>query len=113
MQMLSADVTLWADGGGKARGAALHPLRGREAVARFVLASIKFLPDGAVTQLSEVNGELSFILRSGTQVFVVLSIGVDQGYISEIRAIGNPDKLKWISEAHSTNDTSDTNEATQ
>ena len=28
MQLLTDDVTLWADGGGKARGAAIHPLHG-------------------------------------------------------------------------------------
>src|SRR5712692_3189015 len=32
---LSADVVLWADGGGKARGAATRPVHGRDAVAKF------------------------------------------------------------------------------
>src|SRR5205823_6318958 len=35
--MLTEDVVFWADGGGKVRGAALHPVRGRDAVGRFVL----------------------------------------------------------------------------
>src|SRR5438132_1609410 len=35
MDMLSEEVTLWADGGGKVKGAATRPLHGREAVARF------------------------------------------------------------------------------
>ena len=35
MNLLSKDVTLWADGGGKIKQAALRPIRGRDAVARF------------------------------------------------------------------------------
>jgi len=35
LAMLADDVELWADGGGKARGAITRPLRGRDAVARF------------------------------------------------------------------------------
>jgi len=97
MQMLSDDVVLWADGGGKARGAALHPLQGREAVANFVLASTRFLPAGYSTGISEVNGESAFILRTDGKPAVVLFVAVSQERISEIRAVGNPDKLQWVS----------------
>src|SRR5437899_6153354 len=33
MNLLSEEVTLWADGGGKVKGAAIRPLHGRDAVA--------------------------------------------------------------------------------
>src|SRR5947209_246235 len=39
MNLLSEDVTLWADGGGKIKQAALRPIRGRDAVARFSLGT--------------------------------------------------------------------------
>lgn len=106
MQLLSEDVVMWADGGGKARGAAIHPLYGREAVAKFVLASGRFSPEGYCIERSEVNGEPAVMLRANGAVVVVLSITVDQGLVSEIRAIGNPDKLKWVSGAtgHSATD---------
>ncbi|HEY6408976.1 MAG TPA: sigma-70 family RNA polymerase sigma factor, partial [Ktedonobacteraceae bacterium] len=46
MTMLAEDVTLWADGGGKVKGAATRPIFGREAVARFSLgANRRFLPE--------------------------------------------------------------------
>src|SRR5438067_4431384 len=35
MNLLSENVILWADGGGKVKQAALRPIRGRDAVARF------------------------------------------------------------------------------
>src|SRR5437870_4582840 len=37
MDLLSEDVTLWADSGGKIKTAALRPIVGRDAVARFSL----------------------------------------------------------------------------
>jgi len=95
MQILTMDVTLWADGGGKARGAALHPLHGREAVARFILGSVRLFDD-LRAEIMEVNGEPSVVIRSGEHPVVVLAITADGGQISEIRAMGNPDKLKWV-----------------
>jgi RNA polymerase sigma-70 factor (ECF subfamily) len=99
MQVLAEDVVLWADGGGKSRGAALHPLYGREAVARFVLASPRFVEGNYHIDLAEVNNELAAIIRVDGSVLAVLSISVDDhnGQVSEIRAMGNPDKLKWVS----------------
>lgn len=97
MQLLSEDVELWVDGGGKARGAATRPLHGRAAVAEFVLASGRHAPAGFRPQVAEVNGEPALILRGDGEVRLVLAIGVDDGRISAIRAIRNPDKLQELS----------------
>src|SRR5438105_1374535 len=43
--LLAEEVTLWADAGGKIRQAALRPLSGRDAVARFSLGTRRFLPE--------------------------------------------------------------------
>src|SRR6266852_179949 len=43
IRLLADDATLWADGGGKARGAATRPLHGAGAVARFAVGSLRFL----------------------------------------------------------------------
>src|SRR3954447_24462276 len=45
MNLLSENVVMWTDGGGKARTATLHPIRGREAVARISLGSKRFWPE--------------------------------------------------------------------
>src|SRR5215472_16031104 len=42
--MLAEEVTLWADGGGKAKGAATRPVSGRDAVARFILGTRRLWP---------------------------------------------------------------------
>ncbi|MEP7287705.1 MAG: RNA polymerase sigma-70 factor [Chloroflexota bacterium] len=99
MQLLSQDVIMWTDGGGKTRGAALQPLRGREAVAKFAMASIRLVPANFSVEVSEVNGELAIIRREGDRALVVLSIAVDRGHIAEVHVIGNPDKLNWVSGA--------------
>jgi RNA polymerase sigma-70 factor (ECF subfamily) len=96
LQLLSDDVVMWADGGGKARGAAIHPLHGREAVAQFVLASVRLVPENGRVEIAEVNGEPSLVIHAGVEPLIVLAIEADQTQVYEIRVIGNPDKLKWI-----------------
>jgi RNA polymerase sigma-70 factor (ECF subfamily) len=96
IQMLANDVTMWADGGGKTRGAALHPLHGREAVAQFVLSSVRFAGANFSFKIETVNAEPAIVLRVDDQPFVVISIGVGQGEIRQIWVVGNPDKLKRV-----------------
>jgi len=96
LRLLSDDVTLWADGGGKARGAALEPLRGREAVARFVLASPRLAAGSLEPRIGMVNGEPALLLSMDGQARLVVMISVDQTHIHEIRIVGNPDKLKGV-----------------
>jgi len=95
LQLLADDVTLWADSGGKVRGI-LRPLRGRDAVARFLLASPQIPTEPYQPDIASVNGEPALILRAGAQARVVLSISIDQGRIFAIWVIGNPDKLNWV-----------------
>jgi RNA polymerase sigma-70 factor (ECF subfamily) len=96
VKMLTEDVTMWADGGGKARGAATRPLHGREAVARFVLNSTRLPTEEYYAEISTVNGEPAVVLRTGKYPFAVLFIEGAQGQINGIRAIANPDKLKYL-----------------
>src|SRR5262245_53212781 len=74
MTLLADDVTLWADGGGKARGAATRPVHGPYAVARFVAASVRFIPDPIVSKVTEVNGEPAAVLYSDGQPLVVVAL---------------------------------------
>jgi RNA polymerase sigma-70 factor, ECF subfamily len=97
MQLLSEDVTLWADGGGKAHGAAFHPMHGRDKVAQYVLASQRMANDYHLEE-AEVNDEPAMLIRIGGNLMAVLAISLDDsGRVSQIRAMANPDKLKWIS----------------
>jgi RNA polymerase sigma-70 factor (ECF subfamily) len=96
IQLLTEDVTLWADGGGKVRGAATRPLHGRRAVARFVLASTRYLPAGVTAEVIEVNGQPAAILRADTAALLLIALEVDQAQVRGIRVIGNPEKLRGV-----------------
>jgi len=94
--LLSENVTLWADGGGKVKQAALRPIRGRNAVARFSLGTKRFWPENYRVELEEVNGQAAIIIRTGDQAFAVLAMDVEQGQIQAIRIIANPEKLTRV-----------------
>jgi RNA polymerase sigma-70 factor (ECF subfamily) len=96
MNLLSEDVILWADGGGKVKQAALRPIRGRDAVARFSLGTKRFWPENSRVELEEVNGQTALIIRAGEKAFAVLTIEVEQGQIQAIRIIANPEKLTRV-----------------
>ncbi|HEX6555218.1 MAG TPA: sigma factor-like helix-turn-helix DNA-binding protein, partial [Ktedonobacteraceae bacterium] len=93
---LAEEVTLWADGGGKIKQAALRPIRGREAVARFSLGTKRFWPENSRVELEEVNGQAALVIRAGGQVFSLLTIDVEEGRIQTIRVIANPEKLARV-----------------
>jgi RNA polymerase sigma-70 factor, ECF subfamily len=100
MNLLAEDVTFWADGGGKVKGAAMHQIAGRVAVARFILESSpifrRTLPEDAQVELSEVNGQPALIIRAGAHALFVLTIEVEAQRIKTIRNIVNPDKLAHV-----------------
>jgi RNA polymerase sigma-70 factor (ECF subfamily) len=98
MELLSEDVTLWTDGGGKIRGAATHPMHGRDVVAKFVITTPRLAGDYYIEE-AEVNDELAMLIRAQADgnLIAVLSITVSDGKVSEVWAMANPDKLKWVS----------------
>lgn len=100
MAMLRDDVEVWADGGGKVPGAATRPLHGHKAVAGFAMASTRYLGENEsyVFEIMDVNDEPAAILRAGEsgQIVVALFVEVKHGYIKTIRAVANPDKLRYL-----------------
>jgi RNA polymerase sigma-70 factor (ECF subfamily) len=97
MDMLSDDVTLWADGGGKVKGAATRPVLGPDAVARFSIgATRRFLPTGSHFEIADVNGAPSLVIRDAERAYAVLSIELRAGRISAVRIVANPDKLAHV-----------------
>ena len=94
--LLAEEVTLWADSGGKVKGAALRPISGRDAVARFSVGTKRFLPEDYRVEMAEVNRQPALIFRTGDQALLVLTIEVEEGHIQAIRLIANPEKLTRI-----------------
>lgn len=94
--LLAEEVTLWADGGGKTKRAALRPISGRDAVARFSLGTVRFLPENYRVEMAEVNGEPAVIIRTGDRALLVLTIEVEAERIQTVRLIANPEKLARV-----------------
>jgi RNA polymerase sigma-70 factor (ECF subfamily) len=94
--LLAAEVTLWADGGGKVKGAATRPVSGRDAVARFLLGTKRFWPENARIEVEGVNGQAAMVIHVGDHVLAILTIEEEQGLIRAIRVIANPEKLAHV-----------------
>lgn len=94
---LAEDITLWADGGGKVRGAALRPVHGPDSVARFLMGIMgRFVPSGTQVRPRSINGQSGFIAYLGTEPRAALVFDIHDGRIHTIYAIGNPDKLRSL-----------------
>jgi RNA polymerase sigma-70 factor (ECF subfamily) len=98
VSVLSNEVVLYADGGGKAN-AALRPVHGAVNVARFVLGAIaKSVPKDVSVNIEVVNGQPSVVYRLPQgPAGCVLSVVTSGRRISEILVVTNPDKLAHIS----------------
>jgi RNA polymerase sigma-70 factor, ECF subfamily len=96
MNLLSENVTLWTDAGGKLKQAALRPIHGRDAVARFSLGTRRFWPEDTRVEIEEVNGKAALVVRNGEETFSVITIDVENGQIQTIRVMANPEKLMRI-----------------
>jgi RNA polymerase sigma-70 factor (ECF subfamily) len=100
LAVLAEDITLWADGGGKVRGAALQPLHGSESVARFILGILqRFVPAERITRPAQINGQPGFIVYVSGRPLAALILHIRDGRIRTIYAVGNPDKLHGLVEA--------------
>jgi RNA polymerase sigma-70 factor (ECF subfamily) len=96
--MLAEDITLWADGGGKARSA-LHPIHGADAVARFVAGILqRFVPADRVMRPAEINGQPGLIAYGNRELLGALSFQIESGRIHTIYVITNPDKLRSVAQ---------------
>lgn len=97
MNTLTADVTLWADGGGKIPGAVQHPITGREPVARFVIGTSRRVPANTRLEVATINGQPAMIVRTEDGApFIALTVESDGQQIARIRVIANPDKLTHL-----------------
>lgn len=95
--LLVKDASLWADGGGRIKGAATRPIHGAEAVAQFLLASTRFAPQDLAPSIEEINNQPAIVLRSKGQAFIVVMLELDDEKVNVVRLFGNPQKLNALS----------------
>lgn len=95
MELLAPDVTAWSDGGGKVK-AALRPQRGADKVARFLAAVIAQPMDDPQAHAVDVSGRPGLLLTVAGRPDTVVCAEVEDGRITEIRIIRNPEKLRHL-----------------
>ena len=93
LALLSEDVTLYSDGGGKTQ-AALKSIYGADRVTRFLSGIMKKAPPAFSVRQTRVNGRPGFVgyFRDGSPQSVV-TLDVGEGTITAIRLVVNPEKL--------------------
>ncbi|WP_250288116.1 RNA polymerase sigma-70 factor [Streptomyces atroolivaceus] len=98
MELLSPDVTLWTDGGGKVRQA-LRPVVGASKVATWfaAIATVPYQgvePADMAAEMVEINGGPGMVFSAPDRVIATLTFDFDaEGRISAIHNVANPDKL--------------------
>jgi RNA polymerase sigma-70 factor, ECF subfamily len=107
--LLSNDVVLHSDGGGRA-SAALNPICGRDRVIRFLAgATKKTVPANVTTAFEEINGQPSLVYRTPSgNAGCVVSFDVIGGLIQNIYVVTNPEKLARLPKLTSESSTSST-----
>ncbi len=93
LKMMSEDITLWTDGGGRVR-AARNPIYGSDRVARFLSGIIARAPEGLTIRRARVNGQpgiVSYYADGSPQGAATFDIS--GGRIVAIRLVVNPEKL--------------------
>ena len=101
--LLTADVGMWSDGGGKA-SAARRPLLGRESVLTFLVGLYRAAQaTGAVAhaslEMADVNHEPGLFLRVSGRLESVFVFSIEADAITGIRVVRNPEKLTRIAAA--------------
>ena len=93
-QLLRDDAVLHADGGGKVKSV-LNPIAGREKIIRFLLARV---PATTEVQMRPalVNGTPGFIVDSADGRRDVITFDVQDGVLTGIFVVSNPDKLRHV-----------------
>lgn len=103
MELLSPDVTLWTDGGGKVRQA-MRPVVGAQTVAAWFAAigTVTYQgvePADMNAELVEINGGPGMVFSGLGRVIATVTFDFDaDGRITAIHNVANPDKLQAIAD---------------
>jgi RNA polymerase sigma-70 factor (ECF subfamily) len=99
LALLSDDVIVWTDGGGKVR-AALRPVTGPHRAARFLLSVTKRIPAGVSTREVDLNGQPGVVFEQDGEVTTAVTLDVCDDRVVGVRVVTNPDKLVALQPGH-------------
>ncbi|WP_328500120.1 RNA polymerase sigma factor SigJ [Streptomyces sp. NBC_00457] len=99
MEILAPDVTVWSDGGGKRRGTALRPVRGRDKAVRLIGSlGARGAVQGLELRYRRVNGDEAMVLFQGDEPYAVMVMDLtpEGDRVSGVYIVSNPDKLTHV-----------------
>ena len=97
IRLLDPDAVMTTDGGGVV-AAALHPIEGREKLARYAFGVAGKVSDVTILERT-VNGQPGLMVQERGATVTVLAFAVNAGRIIRIWAVRNPEKLRsWPAE---------------
>lgn len=92
LDLLAPDVVFLGDGGG-IKQAALSPIVGADLVAALLTASVPRIGAAMTVESAQLNGHPALILRLDGVIDTVFAVRVDDGLITGLYSVRNPDKL--------------------
>jgi RNA polymerase sigma-70 factor (TIGR02957 family) len=95
LDMLAPDVVFLGDGGGVVQ-AVLSPVVGAGKVARLLATGLGRIAAVASLQPAQVNGHPALILRLSGETDTVVAVRIDDGLITGLYAVRNPEKLSRL-----------------
>ena len=98
VEVLAVDATGDFDSGGLMPGAPLAEVDGGEAIAAQLIAAVSGF--GADFTVRDINGDPGVLITLGGQVMGTIALGVRDGRIDLVHAIGNPQKLTHLQVAN-------------
>jgi RNA polymerase sigma-70 factor (TIGR02957 family) len=94
LDLLAPDVVFLGDGGG-VKQAVLRPVVGADKVAHLLTVGLPRLA-AASLQPAQVNGYPALVLRLDGEIDTVVAVRIDDGLISGLYAVRNPEKLSHM-----------------
>jgi RNA polymerase sigma-70 factor (TIGR02957 family) len=95
LDVLAPEVVLLSDGGG-VKQAALRPISGADKAARFIVGGLGKAQVTLTTEPTVVNGNPALVVRVDGEIDGVIAIRVEDGRISGLYYVRNPQKLTRI-----------------
>jgi RNA polymerase sigma-70 factor (TIGR02957 family) len=92
LDILAPDVVFLGDGGGVVQ-AARSPIVGASRVARVLAIGLRTIATMGSLEPAQVNGYPALILRDNGEVDTVIAVRIDDGLITGLYAVRNPEKL--------------------
>jgi RNA polymerase sigma-70 factor (TIGR02957 family) len=95
LDLLAPDVVLLGDGGGVVQ-AVVRPIVGAGRVARLLAVGLPRIGGAASAEPVQINGSPALIIRLNGEIDDVVAVRIDDGLITGLYVVRNPEKLSRV-----------------